>query len=174
MNAIKIDPTNRRAHLFLALVYMRKKDYPQAKRHTEESLKPQTTVEALKQLASIYLDLADYDKAQNTWEKVVRLNPGDNDSLERLAWLAIYRHNYRDVRHWLSQLIEHNPRNYNYYYLVAMLYEAEGLLPAAISNYEKALVRFPHSKYKPLFKDEEVKARLVSLRNQLQESPKEK
>ena len=105
----------------------------------EELEKKYQNNEVLKKAkASLYFEKGRYDEALDLYQKCIKINPKDLDSVYKTAQIYIIQGRYDFAADIYKQLLENNPKNSDLIYEYAsLLYEQGG-----IENYKKSLELF--------------------------------
>lgn len=68
----------------------------------------------LRELGFIYTDLGNIEEAKNYYQKVLKIKPYDNNSLDNLLRIAYKQENYEDIQKYSEQILDKNSVIYNY------------------------------------------------------------
>jgi len=111
----EVDPSNLSAHLLMASIYNRKKDYRKA---TElmtglyEKLSKETNkAEYFEALASVYSEQHNIAKAEDAFRQAASLEPGNSGIYQSWALLLNKEKRYEDTRRVLENAFKHIDKN---------------------------------------------------------------
>lgn len=174
-NAIKYDGSYGLILLNLAKLLMVEKKHFEARDVVQQGLKSFTSLGAYKQLGSIYQNLNDPIRARDYFQRVLLMDPSDQEVLERLAIIAINFKEFNEAKRYLQALERYHPHNPNLFYIEGIYYEGQRDFWQAVLSYRKALYTpLPkRNKVQLLFKHNELAQHLSGLEFQLQRALKQ-
>jgi len=122
----KYDPDNGSTHLYLAKMFMARRDYPRAREETVQALKTIASMDAYQQLASIEQNMGNPTAAEELLNRVIRLYPSEENARLRLAALQIGEHHYDEASANMATLLKDHPENINAYYFLGLIHARQG------------------------------------------------
>ncbi|MCX7766382.1 MAG: tetratricopeptide repeat protein, partial [Candidatus Sumerlaeia bacterium] len=149
--------------LNLAKLLMAEKKLFEARDIVQQGLKSFTPLGAYKQLGSIYHSLNDLIRARDYFQRVLLMDPSDQEVLERLAIIAVNFKDFDEAQRYLQALERYHPHNPNLFYIEGIYYETKRDFWQAVLSYRKALYTpLPkRNKVQLLFKHSELAQHLT-------------
>lgn len=132
---------------------------------------------ALKKLGSLSFEAKKYHQAQEYLEKLIALNPKDEEALIMLGHCALWQKNYGTAINLYSTAISLNSRRIDLYFYRAQSYKKSGNLHSALDDINTFLKHFP-SDYAALLLKAYILEQVgiyeeaLTILDQLPESPK--
>lgn len=140
VKAIAADPSFTQPYLSLGTLYYQQHKLADARKQFEAVLqrKPDHVL-ALSSLGHLLLEQGELAAAESHLLKAVK---ADDSYLPSYYWLGILKGRQKEFGQaltWFNQAEARNPREYRLFMHRGQLYEEQGNLPAAVSDYRKAL-----------------------------------
>ena len=123
---------------FALKLFHRALELPETARKTEKA-------EILNNIAGVYFNMGDNDRAIETYRKILKLDPSYLKNRADLIKPLILKGNFEEAAFHATYLIEQHPRNYDYQSLMGFIYLWEGRSTEALPYFQKALAYGPHS-----------------------------
>lgn len=163
--ALAFDSSNGLIHHTLARAFMMQDRYPEALAEVQKGFKSFTSPGVYKQLGSIYYSLDDPERAKEAFRKVLYMDTSDQESLERLAMICLFRKEFDEARQYITILERYHLRNPNRLYIEAMYYDLKGESLQALLYYYQTLYAPTAGleSFIPLFKKGDIVQRMKML-----------
>ncbi|MGD0338538.1 MAG: tetratricopeptide repeat protein [Bacteroidota bacterium] len=138
-------------HYRLAVSYFGLKDTVNAIIHYETAVTDTTQIEAMNELARIYMAQGNFDKAVKTFDRYIALNPNNPAAYYNIGITLMSMRRYSDAINYFRHGSELNPDFLQFYINIGSCQANNQDYSEAIKTYESALNRIesaPQGKYK--------------------------
>lgn len=108
-------------------------------RKEEAEEDPKTVLQAIKFLGTSYLILEDYANARTTFNRVLEIDPEDDEAYYRLGFDRVLNKDWGGAINRLKKAVELKPDNASYHLLLAQSYTNSQQLGMAIRHYNESL-----------------------------------
>jgi type IV pilus biogenesis/stability protein PilW len=96
-------------------------------------------VEAYNNLAIVYQEMGDWEKARSTYQKSVEINPQYGKAHNNLGILLYLQERYEESIEAFQKALAVNPLNMESYINLGILFKKQGQIDKAIDSYQRAL-----------------------------------
>lgn len=171
--AVELDPTNGVALLRLAAMHLVMGKPGAALEFQRSGMAAFRPLRGYAQLGNISERLEQYDEARAAYERVLRMDPGNRDALERASALAYKTGDSARLQAMTDQLLRVDPANLNAYYLRGADAERQGNYAAAFNHYvtlSTVMSRTPGDDSRLVFRRDDVAEKIRALRRLLPDS----
>jgi tetratricopeptide (TPR) repeat protein len=138
-------------HYRLAVSYIGVKDTTDAIIQYENAVIDTAQVEALNELARVYMSQGNYDNAVKTFDRYIARNPNNAAAYYNIGITLMSMKNYTEAVKYFERGSEINPDFLQFYINIGSCYAGDQDFPRAIKAYESAISRIesaPQGKYK--------------------------
>lgn len=132
------EPNNAQVWDLLGVLYYQINDFVSAESFIKKSIELEPRLYYLENLAKVYLDKGDCDKAISIYEDLVKHNP-NYENYFNLAMAYKNNHNWKQAKTAYYKALEVNPKGYESYFNLAYLALNDNNPDEAIKCYKKAL-----------------------------------
>lgn len=128
-------------HYRLAVSYLGVKDTTNAITQYEIAVTDTTQVEAMNELARVYMGRGNYDKAVETFDRYIALNPKNPAAYYNIGITLMSMKRYSDAAKYFEHGAAINPDFLQFYINIGSCYASDQDYPQAIKAYEGAINR---------------------------------